>query len=247
MTPEPVPATTARAAEWIVAAVRHFDHTVGMLLPAVFPAYARVFHPALHNAEPVRWRDIAAANDRTMHPLVQWALINPPLPGETSHPETWGRDLRSLRERDGLWDEEPPLGTLPTATITSLAAVLTGHTGTPGRCWPAVWEGYGNLAEKWREAPRFEMPGRGMHLLSGPVAAVRFSLSDSDCRPLHPSLWWPADHAWCVATDVDLRTTYVGGSVAAIAAIAADPELEALPVLATDPISWTSDTINPRA
>ena len=27
-----------------------------------------------------------------------------------------------------------------------------------------------------------------------------------------PSIWWPEDRAWCVATDIDLFDTYVGGS-----------------------------------
>ena len=34
------------AADWVVAAVRDFDHTVGSLVPPVFEAYARVLHPA---------------------------------------------------------------------------------------------------------------------------------------------------------------------------------------------------------
>jgi hypothetical protein len=36
----------AAIADWIVAGVRDFDYTVGSIVPAVFDAYARVFHPA---------------------------------------------------------------------------------------------------------------------------------------------------------------------------------------------------------
>ena len=39
-----------------------------------------------------------------------------------------------------------------------------------------------------------------------------------------PNIWWPEDHAWCVATDIDLFDTYVGGSRECIKAILSDPD-----------------------
>jgi len=48
------------------------------------------------------------------------------------------------------------------------------------------------------------------------------------------SLWWPADRAWLVATDIDGYSTYVGASHAAVEAVLADPDLDAV---AVDP--WT--------
>lgn len=27
-----------------------------------------------------------------------------------------------------------------------------------------------------------------------------------------PNIWWPDDHAWCVASEIDYEFTYVGGS-----------------------------------
>lgn len=38
--------------------------------------------------------------------------------------------------------------------------------------------------------------------------------------PLTPSLWWPDDRTWCVATEIDFRWTYVGGSQVCINEIA---------------------------
>jgi hypothetical protein len=56
------------AADWVVAGVRDFDGTVGSVVPAVFDAYARVFHPASRSAgageAEVRWAEVAAANTR---------------------------------------------------------------------------------------------------------------------------------------------------------------------------------------
>lgn len=248
--PKPVAAATAHASAWAVAGVRDFDGTVGSLVPAVFPAYARVFHPAYrrtaeNDAAPVRWSEIAAAHNRTMHPLAQWRQLNPPLPGQSKNP---GNALDSLPPRPGVWDDEPIVGAMPSSVASRLVALLARHTTTPGRCWLAVWEGYGDLARRWRAAPSFEVPGRVLHLLSGPVAAAAFPLGDQSWgepfRNLYPSLWWPSDHAWCAATDVDMMTTYVGGGVAAIAAVVGDSGLEAHPVSVDDRITWDSDTVN---
>jgi len=59
------------------------------------------------------------------------------------------------------------------------------------------------------------------------------------------SLWWPEDRAWFVATEIDLNSTYVGGSTSTIEALLASPGLEAFPVTPNDPTDWTSDSINP--
>ena len=277
---EPTAAADPHAAEWVVAGIRDFDGTVGSILPAVYPAYARVFHPAARNVAggrmDVRWAEVVASHGRVMHPLAQWAQINPPLPGETRDPTNWGRDLVPIAPRPGLWDDEPLLGEMPTTLATRLVTILARFTRTPGRCWLAVWEGYGDLAPRWMSAPRFELPGREMRLLAGPAGAAAVPLSgdrwpehqdtpspgstttatrvgeeppqtdDGPCpgRHLHPNIWWPDDRAWCVATDIDMMTTYVGGSIEAISAVLTAPQLEALPTRADHPITWNSDVIN---
>ncbi|BAH51856.1 hypothetical protein ROP_36090 [Rhodococcus opacus B4] len=58
-------------------------------------------------------------------------------------------------------------------------------------------------------------------------------------------LWWPDDHAWCVATDIDLMTTYLGASAECVEAVLAAPDLEALPATPDQKITWDSDTVNP--
>jgi hypothetical protein len=59
-----------------------------------------------------------------------------------------------------------------------------------------------------------------------------------------PNLWWPEDHAWCVASEIDHPYTYVGGSNELIHAILQDPAIEALPARDTDRVAYDSDTIN---
>ena len=63
---------------------------------------------------------------------------------------------------------------------------------------------------------------------------------------LSPNLWWPQDRAWCVATNIDLLASYVGGSRQYVEAILASPDLEAFEVSAEMSVQWDSDTINPR-
>ena len=56
--------------------------------------------------------------------------------------------------------------------------------------------------------------------------------------PFHQSanLWWPEDRAWCVGTEIDLMTTYVGGTREAVTAIL-ESELEAHQVEPGDGVS----------
>jgi hypothetical protein len=42
------------------------------------------------------------------------------------------------------------------------------------------------------------------------------------------SLWWPNDHAWCVSTEVDFDTSYVGCDESCCQKILRLPDIEAL-------------------
>ncbi len=59
------------------------------------------------------------------------------------------------------------------------------------------------------------------------------------------NLWWPDDRAWFVATEIDLMSTYVGGSRECIDALLAAPKLEVLEAQIGDGIGYESDRINP--
>jgi hypothetical protein len=60
-----------------------------------------------------------------------------------------------------------------------------------------------------------------------------------------PNLWWPDDRAWCVATEIDLMSTYLGGSRGCVQAIIEHPQVEAAAVEPSDGIAADSDDINP--
>lgn len=57
-------------------------------------------------------------------------------------------------------------------------------------------------------------------------------------------LWWPEDHAWLLAGDTDLDSTYLGGSQTLVDAVLACPGLEALPIRVGDQVTADSDALN---
>jgi hypothetical protein len=224
------------AAKWVIEGLRDFDHTVGSIVPAGFDAYARVFHPARLRAgssvKEVRWAEVAAANGRAMHPAAEWGSIT----------GSWAYQYND--EQPGLWSDPPQTGSLPPDTARRLVEVLQRHTTTPSVCWFAVWEGKGGLRPHLDLAPRFEVPERPMWLLRGPVRAAATSP-----YPGPPddsvNLWWPDDRAWCVGTDIDLMTSYIGASKDCVDALAEEPSLEVLSVSIDQYVTWDADTINP--
>lgn len=263
-------ARDVRGAAWVLAALRDFDHTVGSIVPPVFEAYARVFHPAWRgggeNEIAVRWADVAEANGRTMHPAAEWGSI------------TGSLEYRHRSTQPGLWDEAPSTGELPRKIAQRLVAILAEHTDDPTTAFFGVWEGWGIPGSlffphatpeevrphareafdaevaAWRAllatAATVPVPDRPMHLVQGPLGAIEDFYEPYDgpaslCLRNPPSLWWPADRRWCVGTDIDLMTTYVGGSGRAIETLLADEQIEALPVSDDQSVTWDADTINP--
>ena len=259
-------------AAWILATIRDFDYTVGSIVPPVFDAYARVFHPASRgrgdDGIAVSWAEVAQANGREMHPAAEWGSI------------TGSWDYQYGATQPGLWDDPPATGELPCEVAQRLVAVLAEHTDDPGQGFFGVWEGWGtptgsfffteDTPEVARQRQRdafdaevaawlglvegaasFEVPNRRMHLLRGPLVAIedfyqRYDREPSLCLRDPPSLWWPGDARWIVGTDIDLMTTYVGASSRAVEALLADERLEVLPVLPdSQSVTWEADKVNP--
>ena len=184
---------------WIVEHAHNFDYTVASLVPPVFPACARIFHPAnTIDDQPVRWADVADANGTIAHPVMGWGSIV----GD------W-----HTREQEGLWHDSPVTGSLPARTARALADILRLFTRTPDRCWFAHWEGSGQITAPSNYS-RLLMPNRAMIVFSGSIdlADTQFGASQQFPGGMSAHLWWPDDHAWCVATDIDLMTTYLGAS-----------------------------------
>lgn len=88
-----------------------------------------------------------------------------------------------------------------------LRAVLARHTQTD-RCWFALWDGW-PAADAWEGAPTFHLPHRDYLLFTGNFNADLMTFAGDDRGP---SLWWPEDRAWVVASEVDSDAIYVAGS-----------------------------------
>jgi hypothetical protein len=222
---------------WISSARRRGEPgTVAALVPAVFEAYARVFHPAVRYAGDddveVPWSEVAAHNGRVTHPLMQWLGV------------TGSWDYLASDSQPPVWDDAPSEGHLPAPVAARLAEVLARHTGAPAECLFGRWDGFGF------DLPSADVPPRLLLRGGHDVVLVRGGIADA-VRNLAPepheqsaNLWWPTDQAWCVVTDIDLMSTYVGGSAACIAELLATPGLEAVPATPGDRVAI--DPINPH-
>jgi hypothetical protein len=236
-------------ASWIGARLRPLDaFQVSSVVPAGFAAYARVLHPA---EEPgtggrlVRWAEVAAWSGQPLRPDSQFHSIALP-PVRPGRPAPWS-------------SQGPRAGSLYPPDAAVLASLVRDWTAVPDQCWFCVWDGYGWAAvtltppgqpgrslpdpvpAEVRSGPRVRLPDREYLLYTGAVTDVAApGLDDEDQTA---NLWWPGDRAWCVASEIDLAWTYVGGPAGLIERVLADDRIEALPASPDDPVSRVEDWV----
>lgn len=231
-------------AEWIGQRLTPRAMTAIAFVPAGFQAYARILHPA---EEPrwgerlVRWRDVAAWSGLPLDPYAEFASIALP-PGPVGAPPPWS-------------GQGPRRGSLFPPDAAAVIGHLRRCTATPDGCWFCLWDGYGWAADAIPDTvengPRVRLPDRNYHLYRGPTDAAIVGYPG---EPLDhtANLWWPEDHAWCVASEIDLSSTYVGGPAELMSALVSDPAIEALevepdfPACRTEPWveRWVSDAVD---
>lgn len=198
---------------------------VASVIPRGFADYVRIFHPPYDTLakREASWTEVAGCYHRKAHGQMQWHAIS----------------------KSGLEQPkyiEPDKGHLSEAQARALVRILMGYTETPDMCHFAVWDGWGMLGEQWPEAARLHLPGRSYILLDGPIEAAQGSMTPN--FPQSASLWWPQDRAWCVATEIDMMWTYVGGTEFCIRAILADNSLEAYGANPDDRVDIKGDLLN---
>lgn len=252
--PETLWSAAVEQADWIAASLAPAgQRLVASVVPQGFAAYARLLHPAHYvmakGARTVRWREIAEWSGVPLHPDSQFHSVALP-PRPPRGPAPWN-------------SQGPERGSLDAADAETLVERLAGHTATPSACLFCLWDGWGwdtamyaalpgepqiplqdPVPAEVRYGPRVRLPGRDYLLYTGPVGAA---LAFTGATGQTPNLWWPADRAWCVASEVDLCWTYVGGSVRLIEELLADPALEALPAVPGHPHSWAEEHVRRSA
>ena len=239
--------TDVTPGRWVEEGLARSFGSMGSLVPGGYAAYARLLHPARNGTDRrLRWSAVAEWSGRVYHPLMSFEGISAPASGHGLGPPPW--------------DEDPNHGSMDEEVATELAALLAQFTGTPEHCYFGVWEGYGQYSggsamltsdgrgrrlgtpRDIRRAQRLRGRGRDYLLYRGRLEDITGFYTNFRSEP--PNIWWPADLAWFVATDIDLDSTYVGASPECIAALLDHPVLEAVPSDREASVAMTADTIN---
>jgi len=251
----------ASAADWLLAGLApHGDagppyiiSTCAQLIPPIYDAYAMIFHGI----------EAEIAPRHEGHSWASWERDQPHEPGtppliamlrDTSTLVRGGgapqgetrrvlwRELAAslglrfspqLSDREltkgfgGSWPRHffgPAEGRLDAVQLAALAAILSRHSAAPDvlfRYW-------------WLAAGAFD-PALDL-VFQGPILDIATLHEEPHLMRCTPSHWFPADRAWCVASDYDCSFTLVGGTRALFADLLAHPVLEALPLRQDEPI-----------
>jgi hypothetical protein len=129
----------------------------------------------------------------------------------------------------------------------SAGATAVPDTAREARPAPLVAEPATTDRPPLDDRARVELPGRKYVLFGGPLDAaleVGYWPTPNWFLPQSPNIFWPHDVSWCVATEIDLFCTYVGGSRALIDELLADERLEVWEAHLDDPVAYDSDLLN---
>ena len=152
-------------------------------------------------------------------------------------------NLSAPHNRAPTWGFPPLEGSFPFDQSRAISELLGEFTSTPNRCYYCIWEGNGYIDGSLYSSARVRVPHRDYLLFSGHIDTV-MSFPPEFLWGLLPNIWWPEDRAWCVATEIDLESTYIGGTDECIERILNCPDLEALPTQLEARVDSGGDTIN---
>lgn len=260
------PVDGAEAGAWIEPALGGDWGAVTNQVPRLFDAYARIFHPAYDaDGGRVRWAEVARRLGRIAHPEMQWHQIVGTADTFGQENSNWPGGIPDLGEME--------IGDLD--RLSTLLAEHTADPDHCffGLCEINHHPLVDKVAPGASIPPRLKLPaGRDHLILEGPLSAV-VQIGDSDPpgltlavyaeagaeppieRPAPdptdpfwreaPSLIWPADRSWFVASEVDFDSTLVGGNCELVAALVATPDLEVYEVAPDTKLTAFSDKFNP--
>ena len=205
------------AGDWIRDRLAPFASGAGAVVPSGFDGYLRVLHPAGGQGdEPgVTWAVVAEWAGVPLTPDSSWLDIALPV-----HP----------RPQPLPWEGVgPETGAYPKTVSAALVDVLARHTDPATGAWAATWEGFGDL-DPLPDVPRLRLPHRDYVIRRGSVVDTAWLDVEGPWLGRPPNLWWAADRSWCVATEIDLDHTYIGGTADLLDDVLRDPRTESQPV-----------------
>jgi hypothetical protein len=152
--------------------------------------------------------------------LAPWGL--PGISVAALVPSSFPAVVRVLHPGDSAESE----GELDEVTANGLVDLLSDATATPDDVFVAVWTGWGDIpVQRFPGAAYLDTEARGHFLLRGPLNGVLTSITAGNIARPVSGLWWPADRAWFVATEIDFPWTFVAGSEALVDRLISDPRL----------------------
>lgn len=260
-----VPDARVEAAEWFTAGLAEFGGRVECVVPRGYPAYARILHPAGQGGARVSWAQVAASTGKVLHPLAQFTA----LAGRWVYDQRVGVGWPGDNPHDGTLDVSQLrllCHILPNPTATSERCWLTVWEGWENL--PSDWQrsarrirqpgrAYYLFQRSLAEVVDFSVQLHDLDEDSASSAVLSSSspLPTNSLPPVQPkadpvsvqspSQWWPEDHSWCVATEIDFDSTLVGGSKILVERITSHLALEAFRVNASDDLTIRGDPINP--
>jgi hypothetical protein len=226
------------AGAWIAPRLHGDFGAVTLTVPSGYAAYARICHPATdRHGKAVSWPEVASETGRRAHALMQWhALVGSPDP---------------LNFIGSLWGGgDPRRGDLAPHALETLCALLGAHTTDGAQCFFGMWLGWAWVGDQplaYSPQDLLRLPDREYLLLSGQLSAAA-QIGDpggpGGYEPHSPNLFWPADRAWCVASEIDFDSTLIGGTPGLVRAILDAPGLDSWPVGPDDSLAHDADHIN---
>ena len=234
-------------AQWLVEELDPSLGKVSAVVPRGFEAYARILHPAwrvrreegrlVHS--PMRWSEVAEIRGTTAHRLMQW-------------PQVWALPQFDDSAIEYCVDAGlapiagPDEGRLPPQVARVIQQVLSAHADTAAPCWFGVWVGFAYEYREGIPATRsLSTQYREWDLFRAPLDALTLNFFDvGDFFYQSANIAWPDDRSWCLATDIDMKSSYLGGTKALIEAVLRHEALEAYEASTDDPLCV--DDVNPQ-
>lgn len=231
---------------------------VSGVVPTVFESYVAIRHPSWlhrcteenisqfdgdpHPGTPIDWHAVALSEMPICIGRTQYRKL--PAGGWIEEALPDGGIHQLIRVGD-TWISGPTEGVLEPAHARKLLPLLEKETNEPENCWFGIWNGFRFRSIEESGAPLFDAPNRSWRLYQGSLRSIDKSFDDSDLFHHPANFVWPNDRSWCLATEIDLEASYLGGSSKLISAVLEQSELDVIPVEPRDRPVWLANLLQP--